>query len=91
MRATARAKASNDLQLDLFGLVTASNMRELMAPLGCLLNDDAVMDLQVLRETNPLEAFFDTPKLLLPLSWAPTPPDMISTDRTCIAPGGSPT
>jgi hypothetical protein len=49
---------------------TASNMRELMAPLGCLLNDDAVMDLQLLRETYPLEAFFDTPKLLLPLSWA---------------------
>ena len=49
---------------------TASNMRELMAPLGCLLNDDAVMDLQLLRETYPLDAFFDTSKLLLPLSWA---------------------
>ena len=41
-----------------------------MAPLGCLLNDDAVLDLQLLRETFPLEAFFDTPKSLLPLSWA---------------------
>jgi hypothetical protein len=49
---------------------TASNMRELMAPLGCLLNDDAVMDLQQLRETYPLDTFFDTPKTLLPLSWA---------------------
>jgi hypothetical protein len=45
-------------------------MRELMAPLGCLLNDDAVVDLQLLRNTFPLEAFFDTPKSLLPLSWA---------------------
>lgn len=49
---------------------TASNMRELMAPLGCLLNDDAVMDLQQLRETYPLDTFFDTPKLLLPIAWA---------------------
>jgi hypothetical protein len=49
---------------------TASNMRELMAPLGCLLNDDAVLDLQLLRNTFPLEAFFDTPASLLPLSWA---------------------
>jgi hypothetical protein len=49
---------------------TASNMRELMAPLGCLLNDDAVMDLQLLRDIFPLEAFFDTPKSLLPLPWA---------------------
>jgi hypothetical protein len=48
----------------------ASNMRELVAPLGCLLNDDAVVDLQLLRETFPLKAFFDTPKSLLPLSWA---------------------
>ena len=49
---------------------TRSNLRELVSPLGCLLNDDAVIDLQVLRTTNPLETFFDTPRSLLPLSWS---------------------
>src|ERR1019366_7390275 len=37
---------------------TQSNLRELVSPLGCLLNDDAVIDLQALRNINPLEAFF---------------------------------
>ena len=49
---------------------THSNLRELISPLGCLLNDDAVIDLQSLRNTNPLEAFFDTPRHLLPLPWS---------------------
>jgi hypothetical protein len=49
---------------------TRSNLRELVSPLGCLLNDDAVIDLQVLRTTNPLDAHFDTPRSLLPLSWS---------------------
>jgi len=49
---------------------TGSNLRELLGPLGCLLNDDAVIDLQVLRSKNPLEAFFDTPRCLLPLAWS---------------------
>jgi hypothetical protein len=49
---------------------TASNTREFMAPLGCLLNDDAVLDLQLLRKTPALNAYFDTPKSLLPLAWA---------------------
>jgi len=49
---------------------TQSNLRELAMPLGCLLNDDAVIDLQTLRDTNPLEAFFDTPRTLLPLPWS---------------------
>jgi hypothetical protein len=49
---------------------TRSNLRELIGPLGCLLNDDAVIDLQVLRSKNPLEAFFDTPRSLLPLAWS---------------------
>ncbi len=49
---------------------TATNMRDLFAPLGCLLNDDAVMDLQLLRKVFPLEAFFDTPNSLIPLPWA---------------------
>jgi len=34
---------------------TNSNLRELISPLGCLLNDDAVVDLQLLRNTHPLE------------------------------------
>jgi hypothetical protein len=57
---------------------TQSNLRELISPLGCLLNDDAVIDLQVLRNINPLEAFFDTPRTLLPLPWSV---DGVSTVR----------
>jgi hypothetical protein len=49
---------------------TRSNLREVVSPLGCLLNDDAVIDLQALRTTNPLEGFFDTPRSLLPLAWS---------------------
>jgi len=49
---------------------TRSNLRELVSPLGCLLNDDAVIDLQLLRTSNPLEAFLDTPRSLLPLPWS---------------------
>jgi hypothetical protein len=49
---------------------TRSNLRELISPLGCLLNDDAVVDLQLLRNTHPLDAYFDTPQMLLPLSWS---------------------
>jgi hypothetical protein len=48
---------------------TSSNLRELLSPLGCLLNDDAVIDLQSLRNTYPLDAYFDTPRALLPLRW----------------------
>jgi len=49
---------------------THSNLRELISPLGCLLNDDAVVDLQLLRNTHPLDAYFDTPQMLLPLGWS---------------------
>lgn len=49
---------------------TQSNLRELINPLGCLLNDDAVINLQTLRDTNPLEMFFDTSPILLPLPWS---------------------
>lgn len=49
---------------------TNSNLRELLSPLGCLLNDDAVVDLQLLRNTHPLDAYFDTPQMLLPLGWS---------------------
>jgi hypothetical protein len=57
---------------------TQSNLRELLSPLGCLLNDDAVVDLQVLRNTNPLQGFFDTQRSLLPLAWSA---DGVSTVR----------
>jgi hypothetical protein len=49
---------------------TRANLRDLISPFGCLLNDDAVIDLQTIRGTNPLEAFFDTPTHLLPLRWS---------------------
>jgi hypothetical protein len=49
---------------------TRSNLRELFSPLGCLLNDDAVIDLQLLRVTFPLDAYFDTPSDSLPLPWS---------------------
>jgi hypothetical protein len=51
---------------------TRSNLRELFSPLGCLLNDDAVLDLQLLRATYPLDAYFDTPGNELPLQWSGT-------------------
>jgi len=51
---------------------TRSNLRELFSPLGCLLNDDAVLDLQLLRATYPLDAYFDTPGNELPLQWSAT-------------------
>src|SRR5206468_9532358 len=35
-----------------------------------LLNDDAVIDLQLLRLTYPLDAYFDTPGESLPLLWS---------------------
>jgi hypothetical protein len=49
---------------------TRSNLRELFSPLGCLLNDDAVIDLQLLRATFPLDAYFDTTGGSLPLPWS---------------------
>ena len=49
---------------------TNTNLRELTSPLGCLLNDDVVIDLHTLRATHPLQAYFDTPRSCLPLSWA---------------------
>ncbi len=49
---------------------TQANLREFLSPLGCLLNDDAVIDLQSLRQTYPLDAYFDTTRNSLPLRWA---------------------
>ena len=36
---------------------------------GCLLHDDAVIDVTALRATPPLQAHFDTPADLLPIAW----------------------
>lgn len=49
---------------------TRSNLRELFSPFGCLLNDDAVVDLQLLRKTYPLDSYFDTAGSDLPLQWS---------------------
>jgi len=49
---------------------TNTNLRELISPLGCLLNDDVVIDLHTLRASHPLEAHFDSPRNCLPLAWA---------------------
>jgi hypothetical protein len=48
---------------------TNTNLRELVSPLGCLLNDDVVIDLHTLRATHPLQAYFDTPRSCLPSPW----------------------
>ncbi len=48
---------------------TNTNLRELISPLGCLLNDDVVIDLHTLRASHPLQAHFDTPRSCLPLAW----------------------
>lgn len=49
---------------------TQSNLREFLSPIGCLLNDDAVIDLQSLRQSYPLDAYFDTARSSLPLRWS---------------------
>lgn len=49
---------------------TGTNVGALTAPLGCQLNDDAVIDLRQLRGTPPLQLYFDTDPDGLPLSWA---------------------
>ena len=49
---------------------TQTNLGDLFAPLGCQLNDDAVIDIRALRQTHPLHLRFDTPAESLPASWA---------------------
>jgi hypothetical protein len=48
---------------------TRSNLRDLFGPLGCLLHDDAVVDVTTLRTTPSLQTHFETPADLLPLGW----------------------
>jgi hypothetical protein len=49
---------------------TQTNLGQLFAPLGCLLNDDAIVDLERVRTTHPLQSLFVTEQDLIPLSWA---------------------
>lgn len=49
---------------------TCTNLRDLVAPLGCLINNDVVIDLPTLRTAHPLQAHFDTPREALPLAWS---------------------
>lgn len=49
---------------------TQTNLGDLFGPLGCQLNDDAVIDIRALRQTHPLHLHFDTPVGSLPASWA---------------------
>gem|GEM_PF-2876736 len=49
---------------------TQTNLGDLFAPLGCRLNDDAVIDAGAVRRMHPLEIYFDTPPESLPLEWS---------------------
>ena len=48
---------------------TRTNLRDLFGPLGCLLHDDAVIDVTTLRTTPALQTCFETTDDLLPLGW----------------------
>ena len=48
---------------------THTNLHDLFGPLGCLLNDDAIIDITTLRTTPALQTGFETPADLLPLAW----------------------
>ncbi len=49
---------------------TGSNLRALFQPLGCDLNDDAVIDAAILRTTHPLRLQFQILPDSLPLHWS---------------------
>jgi len=49
---------------------TRSNLSELLLPLGCRLNDAAVLDLEGIRDLPPLRLRFETTRECLPLSWS---------------------
>ena len=48
---------------------TGANLGDLFGPLGCLLHDDAVIDVTALRAMPSLLTHFDTPAELLPVPW----------------------
>lgn len=49
---------------------TASNTAQLFAALGCLLNENAVLDLETIRATNVLNSEFEIRSDCIPLPWA---------------------
>lgn len=49
---------------------TKTNLSALFAPLGCQLNDDAVIDAGAVREIHPLQMHFDISSDRLPLRWS---------------------
>jgi hypothetical protein len=49
---------------------TQTNLGDLCLPLGCRLNDDAVIDIRALRQTDPLHLHFDTPAESLRPGWS---------------------
>lgn len=51
---------------------THTNLRDIFTPLGCQLNDDAVIDAGAVREIHPLQMHFDTRQESLPLGWSRT-------------------
>ena len=51
---------------------TQTNLGDLCLALGCRLNDDVVIDVRALRQTDPLHLHFDTPAASLPPGWART-------------------
>lgn len=51
---------------------TQTNLRDLFGPLGCFINDDAVIDLQRLQTVHPLQSHFSTPPDCLSPAWAAT-------------------
>ena len=49
---------------------TQTNLGQLFSPLGCLLNDDAILDLMQLKAPNPLATHFHTTVGDLPSVWS---------------------
>ncbi|MHC1763409.1 MAG: hypothetical protein AB9869_03745 [Verrucomicrobiia bacterium] len=49
---------------------TDTNLKDLFSPLGCHLNDDAVVDLDQLKHQHPLKSQFTTSADLLPERWS---------------------
>ncbi|HRZ38538.1 MAG TPA: hypothetical protein P5534_19520 [Candidatus Paceibacterota bacterium] len=56
---------------------TQTNLGQLINPLGCLLNDDAIVDLHRLQHYYPLECYFETQQDLVPVKWAAAGVDVL--------------
>ena len=49
---------------------TQTNLQDLIGPLGCHLNEDAIIDLTRLRDVHPLQFCFETPPDALRMPWS---------------------